>query len=149
MYEPTNTTARPIDGTASAAFSCAISPANDLMDIEWYFNPVPFSSDSGSGSGAGSGSGMGLKPGPQSGMLYNDMEVGVTIHQPADPGTSILILDSVSDDFEGFYYCVAVFRNDNRMSSSEAALIYNRMFFFNQYFLLKLTLRGRARGGTS
>ena len=129
VYEPANIIARPVNGTASAAFSCSISPADDLVNIEWFFNPIPFS------SGSGSGSGMGLRPGPPSGMLYNDTEVGVTIHQPADPGTSVLILDSVSDEFEGFYSCVAVFQNDNRIQSSEATLIYNRTCFFNQCML--------------
>ena len=125
MYEPVNITARPVNGTASAAFSCAIRPSNDLVEIQWLFDAMPF--------GSGSGSGMGLRPAPPSGMLSNDME-GVTIHQPADSGTSILILDSISNDFEGFYSCVAVFPNKN-ISSSAAALVYDRMWLFNQYFL--------------
>lgn len=79
--------------------------------------------------GSGSGSGMGLRPGPQSGMLLNDTAGGITIHQPADSSTSILILEPVGNDFEGFYSCVAVFP-DQMITSSEAALRFNRKYFF-------------------
>ena len=122
VYEPANITAQPVNGTASAAFSCTIQPADDLVEIQWYFDAMSF----------GSGSGMGLSPGPSSGILSNDTE-GVTIHQPADPGTSILILDSVGNDFEGFYSCVAVFPDQMR-TSSEAALIFNRKPVFKLFF---------------
>ena len=124
MYEPISIAARPVNGTASAAFSCAVSPITDLVEIQWFFDPMSFGS--GSSSSPSSGSGMGLRPGPPSGMLSNGTE-GVTIHQPADPGTSILILDSVGNEFEGFYSCVAVFANGDNISSSEATLDYNRM----------------------
>ena len=122
MSEPANITAQPVNGTASAAFSCSIQPADDLVEIQWFFDAMPF----------GSGSGMGLSPGPSSGMLSNDME-GVTIHQPVDHGTSILILDSVGNNFEGFYSCVAVFPTQMR-TSSEAALRFNRKHFFKLLF---------------
>lgn len=121
IYEPMNVTAQPVNGTASAAFSCAISPADDLAEIQWLFEAMSF----------GSGSGMGLTPGPSSGMLSNDMD-NVTIHQPADSGTSILILDSVGNDYEGLYSCVAVFPEEMR-TSSEATLKFNRECFMYQF----------------
>ena len=121
MYEPENITAQPVNVTVSAAFSCAISPADDLTEIQWFFDMMSF----GSGSSSGSGSGMGLNPGLSSGMLSNDME-DVTIHQPSDPGTSILILDSVGNEHEGLYSCVAVFSDGTTITSSAAALIFDR-----------------------
>lgn len=118
VYEPVNVTAQPVNGTASAAFSCAISPVDDLIEIQWSFDPTSF----------GSGSGMGLGPGPSisSGILSNDMD-GITIYQLANSSTSILILESVSNDFEGLYFCVAVFPNDT-MINSEAALKFHRKY---------------------
>ena len=126
MYEPENITAQPVDGTASAAFSCAISPADNLTEIQWFFDMMSF--------GSGSGSGMGLSPGSSSGMLSNDTE-DVTIHQPSDPGTSILILDSVGNEHEGLYSCVAVFSDGTTITSSAAALIFDRKCFFSTFIL--------------
>ena len=117
MYEPVNVTAQPVNGTASAAFSCAISPVDDLIEIQWSFDPMSF--------GSGSGMGLGLGLSILSEMLSNDMD-GVTIHRPADSGTSILILESVNNDFEGLYSCIPVFPNDTMRRSSEAALKFHR-----------------------
>ena len=126
MYEPENITARPVNGTATAAFSCAVSPAVGLVEIQWHYTMMSFGSGSGSGIG-GSGSGMGLGPGLLTGVITNDIE-GVTIVQPADSGTSILVLNSVSNGDEGLFSCVAIFPNETRLTSSQAALIYNRKY---------------------
>lgn len=77
--------------------------------------------------GSGSGLGSELGPGLQPGILSNTTE-GVTIHQPVDSGASILILESVNNDFEGLYSCVAVFSNETMITSSEAALIFDRKY---------------------
>ena len=65
---------------------------------------------------------MGAGPGPMPGTLSNDSESGVTIIQPADPGTSILVLDSVGNEHEGLYSCVAVFSDGTMITSSQASL---------------------------
>ena len=43
----------------------------------------------------------------------------------ADPGTSILVLDGVGNDQEGFYSCVATFSDGRMINSTRGALIYN------------------------
>ena len=43
----------------------------------------------------------------------------------ADPGTSILVLDGVGNDQEGFYSCVATFSDGRMINSSSGALICN------------------------
>ena len=113
-YEPENITAQPVNGTATAAFSCAVSPIADLVRIQWQYEMMSF------------GSGMsGIGPGPMSGILSNnDTQFGVTIIQPADPGTSILVLDSVGNEHEGLYSCVAVFSDGTMITSSQASLTY-------------------------
>ena len=68
---------------------------------------------------------MGVVPGPMPGILSNDSESGVTIIQPADPGTSILVLDSVGNEHEGLYSCVAVFSDGTMITSSQASLTYS------------------------
>ena len=82
---------------------------------------------SGTGSGTGSGMGMGFGPGLSPGEITNVTD-GVTIVEAADSGTSILVLNSVSNEYEGLYSCVAVFSDGTNLTSSQAALTYNREF---------------------
>ena len=77
------------------------------------------------GSGTGSGMGMGVTTSLSSGELTDDGD-RVTIMEVADSGTSILVLNSVGNEDEGLYSCVAVFPNGTRLTSSQAALTYNR-----------------------
>ena len=52
--------------------------------------------------------------------------VGVTIVGGlADTGTSILVLDAVGNDNEGYYSCVASFSDGMTVNSSRAVLIYD------------------------
>ena len=117
LYEPVNTTARPVNGSASAAFSCAVSPADGLIEIQWDYEMMPF----------GSGSGMGIGPGLMSGLLTNSSG-SVTIVRPSGSGTSILVLEEVGNNHEGFYSCVAVFSDGTIRKSAQASLTYNRKF---------------------
>ena len=71
------------------------------------------------------GPGMGVVPGPMPGILSNDSELGVAIIQPADPGTSILFLNSVGSGHEGLYSCVTVFSDGTMITSSQASLTYS------------------------
>ena len=75
------------------------------------------------------GMGMGLTSGLSPGELTNDTE-GVTFVEAVDSGTSILILNSVDNEHEGLYSCVAVFSDGTNLTSSQAALAYNREFQF-------------------
>lgn len=71
--------------------------------------------------------GMGLRPVLSSGELTNVTE-GVTIVEAADSGTSILVLNSVSNEYEGLYSCVVVLSDGTNLTSSQATLTYNREF---------------------
>ena len=79
--------------------------------------------------GSGSGRGTGLAPGLTSGMLTNSSD-GVTIVEPADSGTSILILDSVGAEHEGFYSCVALLSDGTMLTSDQASLIYDSEYMY-------------------
>ena len=115
--EPVNITARPTSGGSTrAAFSCSMAPDENLATIQWFFEPMEF------------GSGMGLSMMVESGFLTNGTTgvANVTIASGlADPGTSILVLDGVGNDQEGFYSCVATFSDGRMINSSSGALIYN------------------------
>jgi len=51
---------------------------------------------------------------------------GVTIEGGlVDPGTSILVLDGVANDDEGYYSCVASFSDGITVNSSRAVLSYD------------------------
>jgi len=51
---------------------------------------------------------------------------GVTIEGGlADPGTSILVLDGVGNDDEGYYSCVTSFSDRITVNSSRGVLIYD------------------------
>lgn len=123
QYEPQNVTVHPINGTTTAAFSCAVSPALGLIQIQWQFQMMTFSSDSGMKMGMG----MGMVPGLTSGVLTNS-SVGVIIIEPADSSTSILILDSVSNGHEGLYSCVALLSDGTMLTSVQASLIFDRKY---------------------
>ena len=75
----------------------------------------------------GSGfSGFGLAPGPENGVLRTDPASGVTVVSGlSDPGTSILVLDSVGNDHEGFYSCEARYSDETVLTSSPAVLVYS------------------------
>ena len=112
-----NITARPTSGgSARTAFSCSIAPVENLATIQWFFEPMEF------------GSRMGPSMMVESGFLTNGTTgvANVTIVGGlADSGTSILVLDRVSNDQEGFYSCVATFSDGRMINSSSGALIYN------------------------
>ena len=75
----------------------------------------------------GSGfSGSGLAPGPENGVLSTDPASGVTVVSGlSDPGTSILVLDSVGNQHEGFYWCEARYSDGTVLTSSPAVLVYS------------------------
>ena len=112
-----NITARPTSGSsARAAFSCSITPDENLTTIQWFFEPMEF------------GSRMGPSMMVESGFLTSGV-IGVAnvtiVGGLADPGTSILVLDRVGNDREGLYSCVATFSDGRMINSSSGALIYN------------------------
>lgn len=88
----------------SAGFSCSIRPDNTLINITWYFEPVPLDV----GSGNDSYDLMIITNGVISGLPHF--------------GTSILSLDYVTDQDRGVYFCVAFFNNGNFTNSGEAFL---------------------------
>ena len=88
----------------SAGFSCSIRPDNTLVNITWYFDPVPLDI----GSGNDNTDRMAITSGVISGLPHF--------------GTSILSLDYVNDQDRGFYVCVALFNNGNFTSSGQAFL---------------------------
>ena len=68
-------------------------------------------------------SGSGLAPGPENGVLRTS---GVTVVSGlSDPGTSILVLDSVGNQHEGFYSCEARYSDGTVLTSSPAVLVYS------------------------
>ena len=98
LYEPQDVTASPINNMTSAAFSCAVSPTFNLEEIEWGFQMTVFDYYF-NGSGC---SGCGYSE-----VLRTDPASGVTVVSGlSDPGTSILLLDSVGNQYEGFYCMV-------------------------------------------
>ena len=98
------------------AFSCSITPDENLATIQWFFEPMEF------------GSGMGPSMMVDPGFLTNGT-IGVAnvtiVGGLADPGTSILVLDGVGNEQEGFYSCVATLSDGRMINSSSGALIYN------------------------
>ena len=59
------------------------------------------------------------------GFLTNGMSNVTVVGGLADPGTSILVLDGVGNDQEGFYFCVATFSDGRMINSTSGALVYN------------------------
>ena len=112
-----NITARPTSGgSARAAFSCSITPDENLTTIQWFFEPMEF--------GSGMGPSMMVEPGFLTSGTVGVANVTV-VGGLADPGTSILVLDGVGNDQEGFYSCVATFSDGRMINSTRGALIYN------------------------
>ena len=105
LYEPKNFTGSPNSG---AAFSCAISPAANLVQIQWYFETEE-----------------------ESGILSNNSD-GVTIVHFPDAGVSILVLDSVNNSHEGLYSCAAIFTDGTMLNSSQASLVFNLQCKYSQ-----------------
>lgn len=101
VIQPVNTT---VLTNRSAGFSCSIRPDNTLVNITWYFDPVPLDI----GSGNDSSDLVVITSGVISGLPHF--------------GTSILSLDYVADQDRGFYYCVAFFNNGNSTNSGQAFL---------------------------
>jgi len=89
------------------------SPAADLnlTSIQWYFEPMEF----------------GSRMGPvMMDSRFLSSGSGVTIEGGlADPGTSILVLDRVGNDYEGYYSCVASFSGGLTVNSSRGVLVYD------------------------
>ena len=78
-----------------------------------------------SGSGC---SGCGYSGYGFSEVLRTDPASGVTVVSGlSDPGTSILLLDSVGNQHEGFYWCEAWYSDGTFLISSPAVLIYDGM----------------------
>lgn len=112
-----NITARPTSGgSARAAFSCSITPDENLTTIQWFFEPMEFDS--------GMGPSVMVEPGFLTSGTVGVANVTV-VGGLADPGTSILVLDGVGNDQEGFYSCVATFSDGRMINSTRGALIYN------------------------
>ena len=101
VIQPMNTT---VLTNRSVGFSCSIRPDSTLINITWYFDPVPLDV----GSGNDSYDLMTITNGVISGLPHF--------------GTSILSLDYVTEQDRGFYFCVAFFNNGNLTSSGQAFL---------------------------
>ena len=61
----------------------------------------------------------------ESGFLTNGVANVTIVGGLADSGTSILVLDGVGNEQEGFYSCVAILSDGRMINSSSGALIYN------------------------
>ncbi|XP_064387090.1 receptor-type tyrosine-protein phosphatase S-like isoform X2 [Halichondria panicea] len=112
-YEPLDLESNPFNGNSRAAFSCAVLGIKPVTNIQWYFEMMQF------------GSGMG--PELMDGILTNNMD-SVTISSGTDvisSRASVLLLDNVGSQHEGFYRCVVTFADEQTLSSRNASLRFN------------------------
>ena len=113
-YEPLDLESNPFNENSSrAAFSCAVLGIKPVTNIQWYFEMMQF------------GSGMG--PELMDGILTNNMD-SVTISNGNDvisTRASVLLLDNVGSQHEGFYRCVVTFADEQTLSSRNASLRFN------------------------
>ncbi len=111
-YEPLDLE---VNGNSTAAFSCAVLGIRPVTSIQWYFELMQC------------GSGITPSPGLMDGMLTNDMD-SVTISSGTDviyTRASILLLESVDSQHEGFYRCRVTFTDGQTLCSRNASLIFS------------------------
>jgi hypothetical protein len=94
IAEPLNITVQPINGVTRGAFSCVVSPSDTVQSVAWFFQ-------------SGTGDPMAVEP----------AEAAQTTG-----GTSVLVLDGVDSEREGFYHCLATLDNGGTLPSRAASL---------------------------
>ena len=98
IVQPLNITVQPINGVMRGAFSCSVFPDNDVQTITWYY---------------GQGGNM-------TSVNISDPNVMVK----SEGGTSVLVLENVGMEQQGFYHC-KVMRSSNNLASDSAYLTFN------------------------
>ena len=92
ISQPLNITVQPIDGVIRGAFSCSVFPDDDVQTITWYY-----------------GQGVTITS-----VNVDDPNVMVG----SEGGTSVLVLENVGMDRQGFYHCKVMTSSDNLVSYS-------------------------------
>ena len=92
IAQPLNITVQPIDGVMRGAFSCSVFPDDDVQTITWYY-----------------GQGMNITS-----VNIDDPNVMVG----SEGGTSVLVLENVGMERQGFYHCKVMMSSGNLVSNS-------------------------------
>ena len=93
IAQPLNVTVQPINGVTRGAFSCSVFPDDDVQTITWYYY----------------GQGLNITS-----VNIDDPNVMVG----SKSGTSVLVLENVGMEQQGFYHCEVITSSDNLVGNS-------------------------------
>ena len=91
IAQPLNITVQPINGVTRGAFSCSVFPDDDVQTITWYYGQGVITS-----------------------VNVDDPNVMVE----SAGGTSVLVLENVGMERQGFYHCQVMTSSGNLVSNS-------------------------------
>ena len=92
IAQPLNITVQPINGVTRGAFSCSVFPDDDVQTITWYYGQ---------------------------GLNITSVNIGdPNVMVGSKSGTSVLVLENVGMEQQGFYHCEVITSSDNLVGNS-------------------------------